>query len=289
MQFLRKLFSAPVPRQQDFDAALASLRATLLEEGRLFSGSAMYQELQALEAQALGLPAHSAQRGWLFETFTRLQTKRGDSESVLHYGALALHVHSSQAFMDAESCFYLHYRMACAADEEGETALALHHLQTALSTEPRPWLSDEQGLALREKLGYLLHEAGQHAEALACNTRLLHDARLFYESDTQALCNLLNNLAQNTYELQQFGESQRYLQRRLALAQGAQDYETEADCLFQLGVLDCEQGDPVGARTWFDLRVQRARSLDDPDLIAAALQAQQELIARLRSADGGQA
>lgn len=287
MQFLRKLFSAPVPRLQDFDAALASLRATLLEEGRLFSGSAMHQELLALEAQALGLPAHSAQRGWLFETFTRLQTKRGDSESVLHYGALAWQVHTHHAFLDAESAFYLHYRMACAADEEGAPAMALQHLQTALAMQASPWLSHAQQLVLREKLGYLLHETGQHAPALTSNTRLLHDAQLYYGADAPVLCTLLNNLAQNAYEMRQFGESQRYLQRRLALAQRAQDYETEADCLFQLGVVDCEQGDHVGARTWFDLRVQRARSLDDPDLIDAALQAQQELSTRLQASGHG--
>lgn len=284
MQFLRKLFAAPATNTQAFDAALSTLRATLLSEGQLFSGSAMHQELQALEAQALGLPAHSAQRGWLFETFTRLQTKRGDSESVLHYGTMALHIHSHQAFLDAESSFYLHYRMACAADEEGAQTLALQHLQTALATDPCPWLNGEQRLVLREKLGYLLHEAGQHANALSNNTRLLHDAQLHYGGNAHVLCTLLNNLAQNAYELRQFGESQRYLQRRLALAQGAQDYDTEADCLFQLGVVDCEQGDLTSARTWFDLRVQRARSLDDPGLIAAALHAQQELVARIRSA-----
>lgn len=289
MQFLRKLFSAPSTNTQDFDASLSALRATLLDEGRLFSGSAMYEELLALETRALGLPAHSAQRGWLFETFTRLQTKRGDSESVLHYGALAFHVQSAQPFLDAESGFYLHYRMACAADEEGEATLALQHLQTALAIEPCPWISDEQRLVLREKLGYLLHEAGHYADALTSNAKLLHDAQLFYGAHAPALCGLLNNLAQNAYELQQFAESQRYLQRRLALAQNAQDYETEADCLFQLGVVDCEQGDYGSARTWFDLRVQRARSLDDPDLIAAALEAQEELLSRIRAGNKGQA
>lgn len=285
MQFLRQLFATPSTNPQTFDAALAPLRATLLDENRLFSGSAMHQELQALEAQALGLAAHSPQRGWLFETFTRLQTKRGDTESVLHYGALALHIHGEQPFLDAESHFYLHYRMACAADEEGQATLAVQQLQSALDCPQGPWLTAAQTLALREKLGYLLHEAGQPAQALACNTRLLHDAQLHYGHLPHVLCSLLNNLAQNTYVLQQFGECQRYLQRRLALAQGAQDHATEADCLFQLGVVDCEQGDYAGARTWFDLRVQRARSLNDPELIDTALQAQQELIARIRSTD----
>lgn len=283
MQFLRQLFAAPSTNPQVFDAALAPLRATLLDENRLFSGSALYQALQALEAQALGLPAHSPQRGWLFETFTRLQTKRGDTESVLHYGALALHVHRAQPFLDAESSFYLHYRMACAADEEGQTVLAVQALHSALEHLPAPWLTARQALVLREKLGYLLHEAGQPAQALAHNTRLLHDAQLHYGSGQPVLCTLLNNLAQNTYVLQQFSDCQRYLQRRLALAQGAQDYATEADSLFQLGVVDCEQGDYAGARTWFDLRVQRARSLNDPELIEAALQAQQELVARIRA------
>lgn len=283
MQFLRQLFATPSTNPQAFDAALAQLRATLLDENRLFSGSAMHQELQALEAQALGLAAHSPQRGWLFETFTRLQTKRGDTESVLHYGALALHIHGVQPFLDAESHFYLHYRMACAADEEGQTTLAVQQLQSALDRPRGPWLTSAQTLALREKLGYLLHEAGQPAQALAHNTRLLHDAQLHYGSGQPVLCTLLNNLAQNTYLLQQFSDCQRYLQRRLALAQGAQDYATEADSLFQLGVVDCEQGDYAGARTWFDLRVQRARSLNDPELIEAALQAQQELVARIRA------
>ena len=171
--------------------------------------------------------------------------------------------------------------------EEGAPALALQHLQTALAMQASPWLSHAQQLVLREKLGYLLHETGQHAPALTSNTRLLHDAQLYYGADAPVLCTLLNNLAQNAYEMRQFGESQRYLQRRLALAQRAQDYETEADCLFQLGVVDCEQGDHVGARTWFDLRVQRARSLDDPDLIDAALQAQQELSTRLQASGHG--
>jgi len=283
MQVLRQLFATPSTNPQAFDAALAQLRTTLLDENRLFSGSAMYQELLALEAQALGLHAHSPQRGWLFETFTRLQTKRGDTESVLHYGALALHVHGVQPFLDAESCFYLHYRMACAADEEGQTALAVQQLHSALDQPLGPWLTAEQTLALREKLGYLLHEAGQPAQALACNTRLLHDAQLHYGHQPHVLCNLLNNLAQNTSALRQFGECQRYLQRRLALAQGVQDHVTEADCLFQLGVVDCEQGDYAGARTWFDLRVQRARSLNDPELIDTAMLAQQELITHIRA------
>lgn len=267
MSFFRKLFA---DKQPDFDQTLQGLRATLLDSDAVFSGSAMLESLVALQDRALQLGEHSPQRGWLAESISRLQSKRGDSESVLEHGRLALAIHQQRPFLDDEAFFYLHYRLATAAQDEQAFADSLAHLAVCLAHPQLASLDPEQQLGLRQTRGYLLHEAGRFAEALASNQALLADGERAFGVNDERLGQVLNNLAQNHYELGQPERSQAALLRRLAIAEKAQAHDEQAQALFQLGVLAWELGDAQVARSWFQQRLLRAQALDDDDLIEAA-------------------
>ncbi|MFY8044830.1 MAG: hypothetical protein ACOVOD_18085, partial [Rhodoferax sp.] len=211
----------------------------------------------------------------------------GESESVLHYGALALHIHKTTPFADAETYFFLHYRLAEAAADTEDYLHAARLLQTCVSHKNAPWLTTEQRLVLREKMGRYRHEAGQYQSALEINTHLLRDVQMVHRVDTEVILPLLNSLAQNTYELDRLGESRSWLLRRLQLATDVADEEAELDTLFQLGVLQYEMGDTDGALARFQQRLHQAQVYGDLAQIEDAQIALDELQERIDASRTG--
>ena len=100
---------------------------------------------------------------------------------------------------------------------------------------------------------------------------MLADARQVFGSDTdQRLAGLVNNLAQNAYELGDPTQAQHYLQQRLALGQALKDDGIVLDTLFQQGVLAHETGDSALAHSLLQQRVAIARASGDEDLLEEA-------------------
>lgn len=274
---LLKAFRRP---SDSFESKFAELHATLQDPEAMFSGSAMLENLLALEPQALAFGENSAQLGRLYDSLSHLQSKRGDNTDTIDYGSKALSIHAKTPYLEAESLFYLNYRIFRALDEEGETEQALPYIRTCMQQINCPWLSKPSQLGIQQEFGRILHDAGLFAEALVSNQDCLTAAQKFFSATHLSLCGVLNNLAQNHYELQQFAEAESLLQQRLQIARSGEDPEIESDTLFQLGVLKFEQGQKPEAYALFKERIRRAIEADDEYLIQAAEDAMEELRSR---------
>ncbi|MEN0107191.1 MAG: tetratricopeptide repeat protein, partial [Pseudomonas sp.] len=115
-----------------------------------------------------------------------------------------------------------------------------------------------------------LHETGDYAAALAYNQQLLADAEAAFGPDEAELTGMLTNLAQNTYELKDWAQSEAYLQRVVSLSRQHGKVDIEFEGLFQLGVLAHEQGDNGLALRYFQQRLELARRADDDYLLERA-------------------
>lgn len=265
---------------REFTRRFTPLQHTLLDPETTFSGSAMFNDLSALEPLARRCGEHSEQLAQLYDSLSRLQSKRGLHEDTSDYAIKALNIHTHAPCFDAESVFYLNYRIFRALDEEGEFEQALPYMRTCIEQIESPWLEVDSRLGLREEFGRVLHDTGLFSEALELNLQLLQTARQHLGAENPALCGLLNNLAQNLYELQQLKDAETYLQERLNIARHAEDHDIEADTLFQLGVLKFEQGQKAEAYKLFEERIRRAQEVGDEYLIHAAEEAMEELRSR---------
>ena len=263
--------ASPLSPAQRFAQRFASLRDTVYDDGAMFSGSAMSADLAALRPLAESLGAESpelAQLLWLqFVVFSKRQM---DDEG-LPLGLRALAIRTALDDLTPTDRYQQHYAIGESALQSEEYDTAIEHLRQSAqwADHESAVLSHEQKLGIREEIGYALHEAGRYGEALAHNRQLLADAQIGFGSDTDVrLSGLINNLAQNAYELGDHAEAQRYLARRLALGQALSDDGIVLDTLFQLGVLAHEAGDGALARSLFEQRVAIAHASGDEDLEA---------------------
>jgi tetratricopeptide (TPR) repeat protein len=126
-------------------------------------------------------------------------------------------------------------RHATVADDMDEMEDALAYMRDAVARIDAGELNDIQRLGLRQTLGRIAHDAREYALALDVNTELLADAEAHLGTEHPDLAGLLNNLAQNYYELADLDRARSFLQRRLSLVD---DFDTEVDTLLQLGVLE---------------------------------------------------
>lgn len=264
------LFSRSSPAQQ-FAQRFTPLRDTVYDEGAMFSGSAMSADLAALRPLAEGLGAESSELAQLLWLQFVVYSKRQMDDEGLPLGLRALAIRSALGDLTPTDRYQQHYAIGESALQSEEYDTAIEHLrQSALwADNDGAVLNPEQKLGIREEIGYALHEAGRFAEALAHNQQLLGDARAAFGSDKDVrLSGLINNLAQNAYELGDTAQAQYYLAERLALGQALHDDAIVLDTLFQQGVLAHEGGDSALARSLFQQRVAIAHASGDEDLLA---------------------
>ena len=266
------LFSRSSPAQK-FAQRFAPLRDTVYDEGAMFSGSAMSADLAALRPLAESLGAESTELADLLWLQFVVYSKRQMDDEGLPLGLRALSIRASRGELGTADRYRQHYAIGESALQSEEYDTAIEHLRQAAQWADREdaALSLEQKLGIREEIGYALHEAGRFAEALAHNQQLLSDAQAAFGTGTDVrLSGLVNNLAQNAYELGDPTAAQGYLAQRLALGQALKDDDIVLDTLFQQGVLAHENGDPGRARGLFEQRVAIARARGDADLLAEA-------------------
>lgn len=256
---------------EQFAQRFPPLRDTVYDAGAMFSGSAMSADLAALRPLAESLGAESSELAQLLWLQFVVYSKRQMDDEGLPLGLRALAIRSALGDLTPTDRYEQHYALGESALQSEEYDTAIEHLRQSAQWADHAGavLSAEQKLGIREEIGYALHEAGRFAEALAHNRQLLADAQDAFGSDTDArLSGLINNLAQNAYELGDHTEAHRYLAQRLALGQALNDDGIVLDTLFQQGVLAHEGGDSALARTLFEQRVAIAHASGDEDLVA---------------------
>ena len=276
------LFGFASPAEK-FARRFTPLRDTVYDADAMFSGSAMSEDLEALLPLAEKVGAESAEMADLLWLQFVVFAKRQWASEGLPLGLRALAIREARGSLTPTDHYEQHYAVGKSAVQAEEYDTAIAQLQQAAewSGHASATLSLDQKLGIREEMGYALHEAGRHAEALAHNQQLLADAqRAFGTATDQRLSGVINNLAQNAYELGDHAQANTYLQQRLVLGQALQDNDIVLDTLFQQGVLAHEGGDPVLARTLFEQRVAIARASGDEDLLEDAQARLDELTER---------
>ncbi|KQO15872.1 hypothetical protein ASF16_14715 [Acidovorax sp. Leaf78] len=277
--------SASIPAQQ-FAQRFNPLRDTVYDEGAMFSGSAMSADLAALRPLAEGLGAESSELAQLLWLQFVVYSKRQMDDEGLPLGLRALAIREALGDLTPTDRYQQHYAIGESALQSEEYDTAIEHLRQSAqwADHADAVLSMEQKLGIREEIGYALHEAGRFAEALAHNQPLLVDAQSAFGSAQDArLSGLINNLAQNAYELGDHPKAQQYLAQRLALGQALHDDDIVLDTLFQQGVLAHEGGDSALARRLFQQRVAIAHASGDDDLLAETEATLAELTEREQS------
>jgi len=276
------LFTFGTPAQR-FAKKFKPLRDTVYDAGGMFSGSQMSADLAALQPLAEAVGSESAELAdllWL--QFVVFRKRQRDTEG-LPLGLRALAMRDARGELKPTERYEQHYALGEAALQAEDYDTAVEHLQQSAhwADHDGATLSLDQKLGIREEIGYALHEAGRFAEALAHNQQLLADARAAFGTDTDVrLSGLINNLAQNAYELDDTAQAQHYLQQRLALGRALKDDDIVLDTLFQQGVLAHEGGDSALARSLFEQRVAIAQAGGDEDLIEEAQATLDELAER---------
>lgn len=268
---------------QEFARRFNPLRDTVYDASAMFSGSAMSADLAALRPLAEGLGAESSELAQLLWLQFVVYSKRQMDDEGLPLGLRALAIRSALSDLTPTDRYEQHYAIGESALQSEEYNTAIEHLRQSAhwADHEGATLSAEQKLGIREEIGYALHEAGRFAEALAHNQQLLANARRAFGSDVDArLSGLINNLAQNAYELGDLAQAQRHLQQRLALGQALKDDGIVLDTLFQLGVLAHEAGDSALARSLLQQRVAMAHASGDEDLLEEAQATLAELAER---------
>jgi tetratricopeptide (TPR) repeat protein len=271
---------APSATHDAFRARIAPVRALLTDPDATFGASRMYEELVALDRLAASIGESSAERIEVLDLLSLLQSKRAAYEDVVSYGKRALALDRDRRTLAAHPRALLHHRIAVAATETGDHDSAIaHYRECAAIAAKDPAFDAAQRLGLRQSIAHVLHEAGYYEAAADENRVLLAAAEHEFGADDARLTGVLNNLAQNLYQLGRPAEATPLLERRLALADASGKHEVALDTLFQLGVLEYEAGRIDAARRRMTERTARARAVGDD----AALRAAQDDLAELES------
>lgn len=289
--------AAPLPPAEAatrFRQAFEPLQRTVYTEGTVFSGSQMSQELDALEPLALQAGEQSAELADLRWLQSEVWRRRGEYPAqALQAGEQSFAIDMATHRLAPATQLERLYWLGVTAEAAGQWETALTHLRAAQQLietgqgRPDVWTPSRK-LGLRERIGYALHEAGHYIQALTHNQQLLQDARQTLGADNPHLRSVLNNLAQNAYDLRDLPQAEQWLHERLRIASlphnAAAEAGTAFDTLFQLGVIAHEQGHAEAAQTWFQQRLALARHLNDADLIQQAEGDLAELAQRTRAA-----
>jgi tetratricopeptide (TPR) repeat protein len=273
----------PDTAASQFEQSFKSLHDTVVDAPGMFRYSEVYPKLEALEQLAHRIGEDSPQRARALDLMSLVRAKRGDDDEVVRFGEQCLALKSVTALAPEDHVLLLN-RVARSASNLHRYALAAQRYRSALDFNEEhggKLLDDAQRLGVMEHEGYVLHEDGRYAEALAINTSMLHDAERLFGADDARLTTVLLNLAQNQYKLGHLDEATATLQRCLALAQRAHKDDVTDDCLFQLGVLAFERGNIDGARRWMKQRVHIAERSGDASRVSQAKAAATELEQRI--------
>jgi tetratricopeptide (TPR) repeat protein len=271
---------------RDFRKRFAPLHATIFSEGTSFSASKMLGDLWKLYPLAIAQGSCSADMTRLLAAVATVELKRHETKAGLAFGEAAARMDAEAHALPPKDLLDLHYTLADSAGAGRENAeKALRHMQEVQRIAPQVASLDPlQRFGIRESVGYWLHEAGRPGDARSSNEALLADAEKTLGAEHEALLSVLENLAQNSYDLKDLAASRAYLERCHALARTHRRIEAESRMLFQLGVLSFESGDDAAARRFMQRRVERvAQDGGHSDLRAEAAASVAELEERIRS------
>lgn len=262
---------------------LREMRELVLDPKRVFSISRTLAELDEIEPRIAGTGPDSPERGELnyLRGFIHYRAKR--PEQSIPPSLEAIRIEEAAPFLPAPERLKFVYNVATQAEGLGRWPLAIEHFRKALALFPTdPTATEDQRLGTMERLAFCLHEARRPAEAKTVNEQVLAGAERIHGTESEKLLTVLNNLAQNAYDLGDKEAARPLLERRLAIALKRGVDEKAEDSLFQLGVLAFETGRRGEAEALMKRRLAMAEASRDRSRIAAAKRDLDELYDRLR-------
>ena len=232
--------TSPDAARKKFIKQYAPLEATVSAKGVPFSASKMLDRLWKLYGLARASGDCSPELSQLLTTVATVEFKRGYPGEASAFAEAALSTNDLDTPDRVGDAIYLHDQLA---DALHDAPTSIKHMQAAVDLAPRdPSLEPLQRFGLRQDLGFWLHEGKRFDEARQVNAQLLADAMRELGADDVALLGVLENLAQNYYELKQLGEADAYLKRCLALARKHARKDVESRIQSQRAVLARETG-----------------------------------------------
>lgn len=248
-------------RAEGVGERLLALQATLLDPAQQFSVGSVLTQLDALQADTA---PDTAERGRAEYLRGLVLWKAERFQEAIEQDRAALLVDGEHPFLTGSERLHLNFNLAQMEEEAEEYGPAAEAYRRALGlVGADPAVDEAQRLSLQEALAFCLHEAGQPGEARQLNEATLAAEAKLAGPDSIKLAVVLNNLAQNQYELKDLGGARATLQRLLAIATRAKDGARTDSALFQLSVLAFETGQVSEARDLMTRRVQLAQAAHD--------------------------
>ena len=240
---------------------LAALQATLLDPQQQFSISATLAQLDVLQADTA---PDTAERGRAEYLRGLVLWKAGRFDEAMKEDQAALAADGAHPFLSGSERLYLHYNLGQMAEDAEQYGLAIDAYQKTLGlVDADPAVAETPRLGVQESLAFCLHEAGRVGEARQLNEATLAAEAKLVGPDSIKLAVVLNNLAQNQYELKDTAGARATLERLLSIATRAKDGARVDNTLFQLGVLAFEGGQVDEARSLMTRRLQLAQAAHD--------------------------
>lgn len=249
--------------EQLFTKKFTALHEAVFTEGGFFSLSKTLEELEALEPVVKRIGLQSEQMAQFLYLKSVVLRRGGYDDEAWQPAEQSILLDETAGRLDATERTMRWYYASQSAENSGEYTAAKRLLNRAIQiidTQPIKKSLYVQYI-IKRRLGYLLHEEKKYTQAKNYNTALLKTVRDVQTKNpkldfSREVMHLLNNLAQNSFELKEFDVAETHLQERLRIAKagdthqddaeleelyGTEFYEIEIDSLFQLAVLMHEQ------------------------------------------------
>lgn len=269
--------SSPPASVEELRTRLSTLAAKLYDSTDTFSASAMIAEIDALLAYAKGKPGAETQLRDGHMMVGLLEEKRQRPVQAVAAFKRGFAV-AGAAPQEPLRALWDNFHLADLAREDQDWLLAAKHYEAAAShMAGLTQFADTQRFGLISDQAFVLHEAGQYADALAVNQRLLADAERILSPTDADLRPVVINIAQNLHALGRKAEAEPYLVRALAIVRASKNVWYEQDLLFQTGVLAFELGRPADARKAMLERIDVINRCDHPDKAMLLLKAREDL------------
>jgi tetratricopeptide (TPR) repeat protein len=189
----------------EFEQRFGEQCSIIYAEDTTFSGSEVFASLADIEKLATRIGENSRERARVLAVMSELQRRRQEWEDAVAFAQRSFAIQEVSGALSDPQLFDLHYALANSSEAVGDFETAAKHCREAIRLmAAKPGLTEAQRLGIRQSLGRALHEIGAHEEARAVNRSVLADAEVAFGAHDPRLTGVLNNLAQNEYELDDF-------------------------------------------------------------------------------------
>jgi len=246
--------------KENFYSKFNKLEKKVTAENTYFSFSKVRKKLLNLFPLAKEIGEDSKEMFELYYLYTLVLSKKsGYEKELILYSNKYNYIFKKSEFLTPHKKMYLKYRLYKAYENLSKLNLAVVNLNSFIKIAQKyGYLSQRKILAQKEQLAYLYHKKGSYKRALKINKKILEKAQEM-GVDEELFMNLYNNIAQNYYKLDNTISTICSLNKRLKLSKKYNNLDVELNTLFQLAVINFEEGDFDESEKLFISRIKLAK------------------------------